>query len=79
MERQIQFGRVYKHFKGNKYIPIMLAENSETGEIMILYKALYGEYKIYVRPYDMFVSPVDKDKYPEAKQYYRFELLEEDK
>lgn len=74
--RKILVGKTYRHFKGMLYKIIALAEHTETGEICVVYQALYGEYKTYVRPYDMFVSKVDTEKYPDVSQKYRFELVE---
>lgn len=59
------------------YEVIGIATHSETGEEYVVYKPLYGEQKMYIRPLDMFASKVDKEKYPDVKQEYRFELVEE--
>jgi len=66
---------IYKHFKGNCYRIVALATNSENEETMVIYQALYGDFKIYARELSMFMSPVDKVKYPNATQEMRFELL----
>ncbi|MEG0022279.1 MAG: DUF1653 domain-containing protein [Bacilli bacterium] len=77
--REVEVGKRYKHFKGQIYKVLMIALDSETNEEkpkkVVVYQALYGDNLIWVRDYDMFLSNVDKDKYPEIKQEYRFERI----
>ncbi len=68
---------MYRHFKGNIYQIRCLAKHSETGETMVVYQAMYDTFQIYVRPLAMFMEEVDRTKYPEARQRYRFELLQD--
>ena len=74
--QEIQIGRVYRHFKGDYYLVEALAHDSETQEPCVIYRKLYADGGLWVRPLRMFASKVDREKYPDAKQEYRFELQE---
>lgn len=74
-ERKITPG-IYRHFKGSLYQVLLIAQHTETGERMVVYQALYGDYSLYVRPYDMFAGLVDQEKYPDVSQCYRFEAID---
>lgn len=71
---EVKLKGIYKHFKGDYYIVEDIALDSETNNRLVIYRALYGDNTLYARNYDMFLSKVDKDKYPNIEQEYRFEL-----
>ena len=79
--REIEVGKKYRHFKDKLYEVIAIAYDSESNndEVlrkMVVYKALYGDGKIWVRDYEMFASKVDREKFPDVEQEYRFEEVE---
>lgn len=85
LKRDIRTGDIVKHFKrewepqeSTKYLykVLAVAEHTETGEMLVVYQALYAPFKICARPYEMFMGEVDREKYPQVKQRYRFERLE---
>ena len=70
---EVIVGKTYKHFKGTLHKVIAIAKHSETLEDMVVYT---HDDQIWVRPYNMFIEKVDKEKYPDVKQEYRFELVD---
>lgn len=66
-------GKVFRHFKGDLYLVEDFVLHSETGEEMVLYRALYGDYGLFVRPYYMFIEEVPEGKINPTGQKYRFE------
>ena len=71
---ELKINGIYKHFKGNLYIVEDVAIHSETKEEYVVYRQLYGECKLFIRLKAMFLSEVDREKYPNVVQKYRFEL-----
>lgn len=74
--REVKMNGIYRHFKGDYYIVVDIANDSETKDKVVVYRRLYGDGSLWVRPLEMFLSEVDREKYPNVKQKYRFELQE---
>ncbi len=74
---ELRIHGIYRHFKGNYYLVEDVAKDSETGQEMVIYRQLYGDGSLWVRPKEMFLSKVDKEKYPEVTQTNRFEPVDE--
>lgn len=78
--REVEIGGIYRHFKGAEYKVLLVANDSESNnddapKKVVVYQAQYGDNQVWVRDYDMFISAVDKEKYPDIQQDYRFELI----
>ena len=74
MERKIEIGKTYRHFKGNIVKVLNIVKHTETLEDLVIYE--HGD-NIWARPYDMFNSEVDHEKYPNIEQKYRFEEVDD--
>lgn len=72
MEMTVEIGKFYRHFKGKNYQVLNIATHSETGEQMVIYQALYGRFEVFCRPLDSFCEMLDRSKYPDSSQLYRF-------
>ena len=72
--QELKLKGIYRHFKGDYYLVEDTALDSETNEVVVIYRKLYDDCSLWVRPLDMFLSEVDKEKYPDVEQKYRFEL-----
>ena len=68
MRTEPKYGEVWTHFKKKDYRIVGIAEHTENKKKFVVYRAMYGGFELYVRPYEMFMSEIDRNKYPNAKQ-----------
>lgn len=74
--QELKLKRVYRHFKGDYYLTEDVAFDAETGGEYVIYRKLYGDGSLWLRPKEEFLSSVDRSKYPDCPQEYRFQLQE---
>ena len=72
--RELKIKGIYRHFKGDLYLVEDVARSSEDDAEYVVYRKLYGDCSLWIRPKEMFLSEVDRTKYPQVQQRYRFEL-----
>ena len=72
--QELLLHRVDRHFKGDYYLVEDVARDAETQEELVIYRPLYGEGRLWVRPMSNFLSEVNREKYPDCPQQYRFQL-----